>query len=129
MNEEMLQQVLTRMDTLASKLGVAGEHIYQAAIKQSYIAGWMSVFSLVGVVVGMGVLLTACHKVGSATYSLDLKRHSRPDVGAYWFPYVFTFMGGIIVLVLTLLTVEHFIGTALTNWYNPEWAAIKRLKP
>lgn len=41
MDKQLTDELLSRLDTLASKLGVAVEHLWSVLVRQSVLEGWL----------------------------------------------------------------------------------------
>lgn len=112
MNEEILQ----RIDALAAKLGVVGEHLWAVLVKQVQV----------DVIVASGVLglWTALSILWYVTNRAAIKKHGFSDAMEFGVGRTIFFAMLVVVGIIVWSACSPVI---LTGLLNPEYAALKKL--
>lgn len=109
MNEETLQ----RIDALAAKLGVVGEHLWAVLLEQAYIAGVTATVASVFCILAAIALFVVAWAM--------FKDSTEWDMG-----------GWVLALIAALLAGAFAIGfahDAATCFLNPEYYALQKVLP
>ena len=121
MQTQITDEVLVRVDALASKLGVAVEHLWEVFTVQSVISGWSSLaVHSVAALVSLTVVIVILRR----------RMNGHPLVDSNEAPTV----SGIILwptLLVAFITIARtVIGTSgwVTKILNPEYAAWKEIQ-
>lgn len=96
------------LDELGRRLGPAGSHVFDLAVRQQLISGGVQVF--VGLVILIGGVLA--HRL----YVKNAKDNGNKPDGFEWGITVFTLVFGLFFFLMGLMTV-----------LNPEWYAISAI--
>jgi len=118
MSPETLKEVMTRVDALAAKLGVAAEALLAWATRQVYVEGWLTLTQDAIFLVTGGIL----YWLGEWAMA-ESPRYQDYDGPT---PKCFIRIGGLILLLL------GFVYTVATSEYvfrmfNPEYNAVAKI--
>lgn len=114
MTPDQLEQFLT---DLATKLGPAGQHVYELAVRQQLINGILGTFVWGATFVVCLVILWRCHHAYVGMSQED-KAHD-PGMMAVVFSFFSLLFGTIALIAWALLVLPLLL--------NPEWYAIQSL--
>lgn len=116
----MDEQVLERVDALAAKLGVVGEHLWDVLVRQVYVDAALATFWVLAV---CGVLAWTVrgfrnHRAKSGERDLIM------DDGAMGWV-----LGLVLLAILAPIVLGYGIETIVTALTNPEYAALRKVLP
>ena len=120
---ENMEQILTRIDTLASKLGVTAEYLFGIYVKQAYIefASYISYYVLYGVfVIGTIIWGKYCFKRFTSE-DFDTDRNGR-DI-ATLISFIIVCVGCVVWGSVSI----SFIRETLMCYFNPEYFAFNKI--
>ena len=121
-SDKNMEQILTRIDTLASKLGVTAEYLFGVYVKQAYIeaASYMSYYVLYGVfIIGAVIFGKLCFKrFKSEDFDADTGK------GTAW----------LVSFIITCIFCAVWTGISIGNirytllcFFNPEYFAFVKI--
>lgn len=118
MNPDDVAKIL---DELGKRLGPAGSHVFELAVRQQVIQGIITLATQ-GIVIALGLVAVA---VGIWLHKKEIKAGTNwptdPTIG-----FFVSFVGGLVVgLALFMLLIT--LPTTITQLINPEYAAIKEI--
>lgn len=111
---ENMEQILTRIDTLANKLGVTAEYLFGVYVKQAYVE------------VVQYIILAS---IWGAVFTITLLAFKKSMSGSWDNPTFYNIAaitGAVLSFVLTLAMMIE-IGVAITCYLNPEYFAFKEV--
>ena len=132
MGEKALDKAFDYIDAMASKLGVAAEHVYEILVKQQIISGIITLFiSLILIMVAVIVAITTIKTIKYAElrggyYSWDKKplnswgRYQKIGDGI---PFGLINFAASVCAITSLFTISYGIKVLI----NPEYYAIKEI--
>ena len=121
MNEETRNEVFQRLDALAQKLNVTGEHFWNVLVAQAEVAVYQHLMWL-----GLGILFLTTSIIIATRIHRHLRGRDGYDGYQYWWglqllPFAL-FLPGTIVTI-------HNMSALLTPLINPEyWALIQVMR-
>ena len=128
MNPDELARIL---DELGKRLGPAGQHVFELAVRQQYINALLGLIESGAVLlIGIPVILY-CVRLTRRRWAADMARYansndhssSKPDIDGYVFAWI---VGGALALfVLGMAAVDFFASISIL--LNPEYAAIREI--
>lgn len=116
-SNEAIEQVMTRIDALAVKLGVTAEYLFGIYVKQAYIN---SVIGICGITM-IFVLLLGMIPVGV----WFCKRIRNKEICTEWHFAWAAPMGVLTLIFLMSLTIE--LNNIVSGFINPEYYAFKEI--
>ena len=114
MNDKLAQDVLSRLDTIAGKLGVAADHIWGVLVKQAVVSGWTDLALLA---VFWVPLLTA--QIAGIRWYMKQEKPSDDNFAIPGIPAVMLVVLTIVTLILAPQAIQALI--------NPEYWAFHDL--
>ena len=124
----MNDEVLARIDALAAKLGVVGEHLWGVLVRQAYIEGAGALFGAVVFALVAGGVLRAAFRA-KAAHNPNVKRYGEPVGPWKWEDHPEWLIGGGAVVAMAVFGGSLCAIHAATCLLNPEYAAISKLLP
>ena len=120
---ELKQEILTRIDALAAKLGVTADHIWLVLVKQAGVEAWMCGAIGVTCAILAVVAFSWCWKLGGQCHSIrESERHYGSGEGFL----AGAFFSGLAGVALTIATMVLLSGVP-TLVMNPEYWALKQV--
>ena len=104
-SQGMQEELLNRLDALAAKLGVGGEHLWEVLLQQAQVEAWF--YSLWAV---LGAAVLGAGLIGIAYF---IKEEAAPI-------FILPIFAGAIIFIPCL----H---RAFTAFYNPEYWALQKI--
>lgn len=114
MNDKIVDKATQYIDAIASKLGVASEHVYGLLVKQAIVSGVLDLIFGVALIIATYVLVRMSIWLATSekAYDNDLE------------PYgVFTGIGALVALIFGIVCMYSGVGELI----NPEYYAIKEI--
>ena len=128
MDPEIKQEVFSRIDALAAKLGVGVEHLWQTLIRQSVIEGWIELVTAFlcmllawTFMIGGKISMKKRAKSGKEAWKSD-HSHNDPSLASIFF------MLGCFASILTTMCFFTDLSESITQICNPEYFAFQELK-
>ncbi len=116
-NNEAIEQVMTRIDVLAAKLGVTAEYLFGIYVKQAYIN------SMVGI---SGTVIVFVLLLGMIPVSMWLcKKIKNKEICSDWHS-AWAAPGGILLFIF-LLSLAFGLNGIVSGFVNPEHYAFKEI--
>ena len=122
MNEETRKEVFQRLDALAQKLNVTGEHLWDVLVAQAEIVLYEHLMWL-----GLGILLLAISMTTATKIHRYLTGQARSYDGyeGWWGLQLMPFAVFLLGITMTI----HNVGAILTPLLNPEyWALLQVMR-
>jgi hypothetical protein len=112
LQEPFQDALLSQLDSLAVKMGMAAEHVWPYLIRQVYVEFWVAT---------VGIVVLAVLFILSVRYT---KGHKDCDGDPTFMAFVALFVTGFCTIILAVFWVDTIIAVL-----NPEYAAIRQLLP
>jgi hypothetical protein len=123
MSDEMMKQILSRLDVLAAKLGVAAQYLWIVLLHQAYVTAYMDV---AWAVVGALIVVVAMISARRAWRYCQAGKDPYGDMPIEGSLCVIVSLGACVVGVLICLLCASEAATILLN--PPYWALRELLK-
>jgi len=119
--ENISEQVMSVINQIAEKLGIAVEKLYPILRKQATIDGYINIICLVGSIVGLLLSLIYFYKNPDNSVD-DYNETKRIDL----------FKRGIFIVIMTLSAIGFiaqviFIKDTIVALFNPDWYIINNI--
>lgn len=118
MNETMQQELFTRLDAIAAKLGVAAESMWEVLVQQAVLNAWMKLGALVALWSVLAIGLRFVSKLSDEN-AREFDTFSPRVVG-----YIVCGIYGVAGPFAGLFALGPGI---ITGFFNPEYAALREL--
>lgn len=113
------QEVLSRLDAVAAKLGTTTTYLWQVLVKQAVVQGGISLADALG----LGILFYITYRVGKYTVKLAIGNPEGRyhDESGYW--YIATGVCAIAAIIFVMQGIDA--GTdAMAHFINPQYYAL-----
>jgi hypothetical protein len=113
--EELVSEMMTRIDVLANKLGVAAEHLWEVMIRQALITGFIEFITFILLTFGLAMFLKLLFKK-------RLYKHIEIEPTPAGIGVVTMIIVAVIIFII-VATLFCDLDNTITKIFNPEYWA------